>query len=72
MQYQVQDSFEKEIEEMQQRKKRKLDGQNSNVHPGCALYDKLMHSDDPESIMVYFDLNTVYYILLIFTTFRMN
>lgn len=67
MQYEVQDSYEKQIEEMQQRKKRKLD-----VHPGCAIYDKLMHSDDPESIMVHFDLNTVYYIMLIFTIFRMN
>lgn len=44
--------YEKEMEEVRQRKKRKLDQQNSNEHPGSALYETLMHSVDPDSIMV--------------------
>lgn len=57
---------------MQQRKKRKIDGKSVKDHPGAALYDMLMYSGDPESIMVHSDLNIVYYLLLIFMIFRVN
>lgn len=52
MQYEVQSNYEREIEEAQHRKKRKLDVKNSDDHPGGALYEMLMESGDPDSIMV--------------------
>lgn len=56
IQYQVQKSYEKEMEETQL-KKRKLNVKESdlpNINSGDVLHDLLKYSSDPDGVMVYF------------------